>query len=392
MSKISHLDIQSTITDNLIFLSVYNSKNVKVPSYKLINFLNKGLEISKSRPFISSEDNFIDNKILLSSKTNRLYITTLSPSDIGYSVDSNKEFETKLENFNSILKGDYLTNRNTILNYINSESELTAKVDDCLLEDTITTKSALKNVYNKTLSGNSDSVAAFIKEEEGNNYVLGNINLNANIHKKYFIAKHKATITSAIENMGIISSLINEEMIEIQKKITQKVYSKNKQFYPWKLTEDARSNPADHLKFITKQLNAKLKAEGLELKFNEGDIDKSVDTLDDKIVDESLSINLAKVVADIRYKMASSSFLKTTTGASKYSFKKIYDLYSAGQEIYDVLKKYFGINIDSAPEWKDDYTQYLDYATTTGWGTVTVINNLQNLDNTNFIDYDTMFK
>jgi hypothetical protein len=181
-------------------------------------------------------------------------------------------------------------------------------------------------------------------------------------------------------------------MIEIQKKITQKVHDKKNQFYPWKLTEDARSNPADHLKFITKQLNAKLKAEGLELKFNEGDIDKSVDTLDDKIVDESLSINLAKVVADIRYKMASSSFLKTTTGASKYSFKKIYDLYSAGQEIYDVLKKYFGINIDSAPEWKDDYTQYLDYATTSGWGTVTVINNLQNFDDTNFINYKTMFE
>lgn len=388
MSKISTLATQSTITDNLIFLSVYNSKNVKVPSYKLINFLNKGLEISKSRPFISSEDNFIDNKILLSSKTNRLYITTLSPSDIGYSVDSNKEFESKLENFNSILKGDYPTNQGTILNYINNESELTAKVNDCLLKDTIATKSALKNVYNKTLSGNSDSVAAFIKEEEGDNYVLGNINLNPNIHKKYFIAKHKATIASAVENMGNISSLINDEMIEIQKKITQKVYSKNKQFYPWKLTEDARSNPADHLKFITRQLKAK----GLSLKFSETDIDKSVDTLDDEIVDESLSINLAAVVADIRYKMASSSFLKTTTGSSKYSFKKIYDLYSAGQEIYDVLEKYFTINIDSAPEWKDDYTQYLDYATTTGWGTVTVISNLQNLDNTNFINYDAMFK
>lgn len=385
MSKISELDNQNTITDSLIFLSVYNSKNVKVPSYKLINFLNKGLEISKSRPFISSEDNFIDNKILLSSKTNRLYITTLSPSDIGYSVDSNKEFETKLENFNSILKGDYLTNQNTILTYINNESEITAEVDDCLQKTTIS-KSALKNVYNKTLSGYSDSVAAFIKE--GDNYVLGNVNLDTSIHKKYFIAKHKAAIASAIENMGNISSLINEEMIEIQKKITQKVYSKNKEFYSWKLTEDARSNPAEHLKFITRQLTAK----GLSLKFSEADIDKSVDTLDDEVVDESLSINLAEVVADIRYKMASSSFLKTSTGSSKYSFKKIYDLYSAGQEIYDVINTYFGISISSAPEWKDDYTQYLDYATTTGWPTVTVISNLQKLDNTNFIDYDTMFK
>ena len=112
MSKISNLESGTNIKDSFIFLAVSNSKNLKVPSYKLINFLNKNLEISKTRPFLSPSD-FPNNKFVLTSKTNRLYVTEISPSEISYDLNTKLEFETQMPIKVADLVGGYALKKNS---------------------------------------------------------------------------------------------------------------------------------------------------------------------------------------------------------------------------------------------------------------------------------------
>lgn len=381
MSKISNLVSGTSIKDSFIFLAVSNSKNLKVPSYKLINFLNKNLEISKTRPFLSPSD-FSENKFLLTSKTNRLYVTDISPSQISYDTSKETSFEQKYNNLNSKLNGDYVEYRDKILTYINSK-ESTENEVNTTLNSTIIKASALSGTYNATVSSNSDSIAVFT------NGKLTNLNLNTTEHKGYYIAKHVSSILDNIEKIGNISSTINEDMIEIQKAGTIKLYEEQSILYPWNFgTEDARELPSEHIKHILDTIKTKVTG----LSYTSANIDKWLENEgSEELPEGAYTLNLEDVVSDIRYKIATTNSTFITNG---YKFYKIYDLYSAGQELYYVMDNILKCTIDpDRPKWEKEYTQYLDYKTygsSAAWGKVTTTANLLN-KSINYVNYTDIF-
>ena len=223
MSKISNLESETNIKDSFIFLAVSNSKNLKVPSYKLINFLNKNLEISKTRPFLSSSD-FPNNKFVLTSKTNKLYVTEISPSEISYDLNTKLEFEQACKDLNVILNGDYATARDKILTYINSKESIINDVNKTVPERTFE-ESALSDIYSISVPSGTDSnvdgsefIAVFTNNK------LTKLHLDKTVYKGYYILKNIPSILSSIEKIGNISSKINEDMIKIQKAGTEYIY------------------------------------------------------------------------------------------------------------------------------------------------------------------------
>ena len=398
MSKISNLESGTNIKDSFIFLAVSNSKNLKVPSYKLINFLNKNLEISKTRPFLSSSD-FPNNKFVLTSKTNKLYVTKISPSEISYDLNTKLEFEQACKDLNVILNGDYATARDKILTYINSKESIINDVNKTVPERTFE-ESALSDIYSISVPSGTDSnvdgsdfIAVFTNNK------LTKLHLDKTVYKGYYILKNIPSILSSIEKIGNISSKINEDMIKIQKAGTEKIYIDSGELYSWNFgTEDARKLPYEHIRHIidTIKLNSpetNLSDASNKLNILIGSQNKNEDEEDSSPDDKD--IKLEDIVSDIRYKIATTNnkFIEKNE-INEYKFYKIYDLYSAGQELYDIMDTILEYVEDpNRPKWEGEYTQYLDYTkcgSSETWGKVENTDDLLD-ESKNYVNYTKIF-